>query len=88
MENFLENIFEDKEFCELFEEVVSNNDLAINNNKRSINDGCSNNIKKSKYIDYSNKRDYLNSYPGIKNYCKKIIYIGENNNIQEIKSQI
>jgi hypothetical protein len=30
------------------------------------------------------KRDYLNSYPGIKNYCKKIIYIGENNNIQEI----
>jgi len=30
------------------------------------------------------KRDYLNSYPGIKNYCRKIIYIGENNNIQEI----
>jgi hypothetical protein len=30
-------------------------------------------------------RDYLNSFPGIKKYCKKIIYIGENNdNMEEI----
>lgn len=31
------------------------------------------------------RRDYLNSYPGIKNYCKKIIYIHENNdNLKEL----
>ena len=30
------------------------------------------------------KREYLNSYPGIKNYCKKIIYIGEQINTEEL----
>jgi len=31
------------------------------------------------------EKDYLNSFPGIKKYCKKIIYIGEyNDNIEEI----
>jgi hypothetical protein len=32
------------------------------------------------------KREYLNSYPGIKNYCRKIIYIGEQINTEELSS--
>jgi hypothetical protein len=30
------------------------------------------------------KREYLNLYPGIKNYCKKIIYIEENFDTEDI----